>query len=102
MTGCTCVAELAAGQVLLTDAGYPLGAGLGYDSILHSQLSIFTRESASLSPDQPLPEAIAVEKESVLRDSGKFSRTGSSKPFSRALTAFLVKVFAEGKKVVRR
>ena len=53
--------------------------------------------------DQPITEAVAVEKESVLRDSGKFSSTGFSKPFSRAGTKkFLVTVFAEGEKVVRR
>ena len=52
--------------------------------------------------DQPSAEAVAVEKESVLRDSGKFSSTGFSKPFSKAGAAFLVEVFAEGEKVVRR
>ena len=53
--------------------------------------------------DQPLPEAIAVEKGSVLlKDHTDRASTGFSKPFSRAGTAFLVKVFAGGKKVVRR
>jgi hypothetical protein len=53
--------------------------------------------------DQPITEAVAVEKESVLlKDHTDRASTGFSKPFSKAETEFLVKVFAEGRKVVRR
>jgi hypothetical protein len=53
--------------------------------------------------DQPITEAVAVEKESVLlKDHTDRASTGFSKPFSKAATEFLVEVFAGGEKVVRR
>jgi hypothetical protein len=53
--------------------------------------------------DQPITEAVAVEKEPLQHDAYTIVRTGFSKPFSKAgTTFFLVEVFAGGKKVARR
>jgi hypothetical protein len=89
----------------------PAGLWTGYSSngryysvdCLYSSSELASQSRARRQgSDQPLPEAIAVEKESVLRDASTIVRTGFSKPFSKAGTAFLVEVFAGGKKVVRR
>ena len=58
MTGCTGAGELAAGQALLTGAGYLVGAGLGYDStILRSSMRSRPSEEAETSRS-PAAEAL--------------------------------------------
>jgi hypothetical protein len=74
---------------------------LAQDSVVDSVLSSPSRARLQGS-GQPLPEAVAVEKESVRRDANTSVRTDSSKPFSKAGATFLVTVFAGDEKVVRR